>query len=283
MKTIVVAIDFSDCSINALEHALSIARNAKKNILMVWVNKDPKLKDKFEENGKDVSREVIKQFDELIKKYKDDLPEGCKITYKIRTGKVYKEIVAEAVGSDAFLVVTGTHGASGFEEFWIGSNANKIISESPCPVITIRHSIDIHRPLRKIVCPLDSTLETRQKVPLVAYLATTNDAVVHLLCIYTSKVKAMIRQVDGYADQVEKYFVNEGVKYKRDAIFVDNITDGTIDYAKKVDANLIAIMTEQETTTANIWLGTYASQMVNRSSFPVLSVRSKQLLIAATN
>ncbi|HRZ76623.1 MAG TPA: universal stress protein, partial [Bacteroidales bacterium] len=36
-RTILVAIDFSECSINALEHALSIAQKAEANILMVWV------------------------------------------------------------------------------------------------------------------------------------------------------------------------------------------------------------------------------------------------------
>jgi nucleotide-binding universal stress UspA family protein len=45
-----------------------------------------------------------------------------------------------------------------------------------------------------------------------------------------------------------------------------------------VDADLIAIMTEQETTTANIFLGPYAQQMVNHSPIPVLSMRAKELL-----
>ena len=38
MKTIISAIDFSDCSINALEHAISIAKKSKSNLLMLWVN-----------------------------------------------------------------------------------------------------------------------------------------------------------------------------------------------------------------------------------------------------
>jgi len=39
---------------------------------------------------------------------------------------------------------------------------------------------------------------------------------------------------------------------------------------KKFEANLISIMTEQETTTTNLFLGPYASQMVNHSPIPVL-------------
>jgi len=38
-------------------------------------------------------------------------------------------------------------------------------------------------------------------------------------------------------------------------------------------------MTEQEKSTANLWLGPYAAQMVNHSPIPVLSIHSKQMSI----
>jgi len=60
-------------------------------------------------------------------------------------------------------------------------------------------------------------------------------------------------------------------------IEADNITEATIEYAKKIDANLISIMTEQETKTSNLWLGPYASQMVNHSPIPVLSIHPEKI------
>ena len=93
-----------------------------------------------------------------------------------------------------FLVMAGTHGASGFEEFWIGSNANRIVSALRKPVITIRGGVNINRNLEKIVLPLDSTPETRQKVPFTAYMAKIFNAEVHILRVYTSKVLAIIRK-----------------------------------------------------------------------------------------
>ena len=52
-----------------------------------------------------------------------------------------------------------------------------------------------------------------------------------------------------------------------------NITELAIDYAKKVNADLIAIMTEQTQSAKNIILGPYAQQMVNHSPIPVISFR----------
>jgi nucleotide-binding universal stress UspA family protein len=178
------------------------------------------------------------------------------------------------------LVVTGTHGASVFVEFWIGSNANRIVSLSPCPVITIRGGVDIARPLSRIVLPIDSTTETRQKATFTGYLAKKHDAQVHILSIYSNKVKAIRRNVDSYAEQVGKYFEEEGIKYLIANKEVDNVADGMIEYAKSVDANLISIMTQQETNTANLWMGPYAQQTVNRSPIPVLCIRPKETLAA---
>jgi nucleotide-binding universal stress UspA family protein len=278
MNNIVVAVDFSESSINAFLHALSIAQKCNTNLDLVWVRKSAEEKDKFDTGG-DPTKEVKVQFTELIAKYQPELP-GNKISYKIRTGKVYKEITDEARESKAMLVVTGTHGASVFVEFWIGSNANRIVSLSPCPVITIRGGIDIARPLSKIVLPIDSTTETRQKATFTGYLAKKHDAQVHVLSLYSTKAKAIRRNVDSYSEQVAKYFEEEEIKYLITSMEADNIADSMIKYGKSMDANLISIMTQQESSTANLWMGSYVQQTINRSPIPVLCIRPKETLAA---
>ena len=278
MNTIVVAIDFSESSMNAFRHALTIAQKCKTDLDVVWVRKSAEEKDKFDTGG-DPTKEVKTQFDELVAKYQPSLP-GNKITCKIRTGKVYKEITDEAKDCKAMLVVTGTHGASVFVEFWIGSNANRIVSLSPCPVLSIRSGIDIQRPLERIVFPIDSTPETRQKAKFTGYLAKKFDAKIHILSLYTTKVKAVRRNVDSYSQQVAKYFADEGVDHVITNTESDNIADTMINFGKSIDANLIAIMTQQETNTANLWMGPYAQQTINRTLIPVLCIQPINTLAA---
>jgi nucleotide-binding universal stress UspA family protein len=86
--------------------------------------------------------------------------------------------------------------------------------------------------------------------------------------------------VDSYSEQVGRYFEDEGIKYLITSIDADNIADSIISYGKSVDANLISIMTQQESATANIWMGPYAQQTINRSPIPVLCIRPKQTLTA---
>ncbi|HLO92275.1 MAG: universal stress protein [Chloroflexota bacterium] len=280
MKTILSAIDFSDCSINALEHAISIARASKSNLLMLWVNNPNTTKTILSSDlSDDLLEEVEHQFSRLIAKYSAQLPD-TKLDYIIREGKVYKEVVNQAKESDVWLIVAGTHGSSGFEELWMGSNAFRIVSAAPCPVITIRSGIRIERHLERIVMPLDSTPETRQKVPFVADLAAMFDAEVHILAMMTTNVSEVRGYVKSYAKQAADYFKKNKVKHQIIEVEADNISDDTIDYAKKVDANLICIMTEQEKTATNIFIGPYAQQMVHHSPYPVLSIHPMEIPIS---
>lgn len=274
-KNIIVGVDFSDCSINALEHAVTIAERANADITMVWANHLDYSKEIFSVEPENLIPEVEERFNRLIEKYQPNL-EKNKIDFFIGKGKVYKVICEAAEKKGSFLIVVGTHGSSGFEEFWIGSNANRIVSSSKLPIITIRGGVDVNRELKTIVMPLDSTKVTLQKLPITALLAKYFDSEIHILGLYTSSLEDIRYRIQNYAGQAEQYLKENRIRYKKEYLEADNISETVIDYAMKVDANLISIMTEQETTTMNLWLGPYAAQMVNHSPIPVLSVHPEK-------
>ncbi len=281
MNTILVAIDFSESSLNAFKHGLSIAQKCNTDIMLVWVQKSESEKDKLDMNV-DRTKEARTRFEEMISQHQQELPKN-KISFTIRTGKVYKEITDLASEIKAGLIITGTHGASVFVEFWIGSNANRIVSLSSCPVITFRSGIDVQRPLRRIILPVDSTMETRQKATFTGYLAKQFDAEITILSLYTSKIKAVRANIDLYATQVSLHYDKEGIKYIKDRLVIDNFADDLIKYAQEHDANLISIMTEQQSSMVNLWMGPYAQQIINRSPIPVLCIRSRDTLASGAS
>jgi nucleotide-binding universal stress UspA family protein len=274
-KNIVVGVDFSDCSLNALEHAVIIARKAQASLTMVWANHLDYSKEIFSVEPENLRQEVQKRFEELTAKYQPQLAPGTQIDFRMEKGKVYKVICKVAEEKNTFLIVIGTHGSSGFEEFWIGSNANRIVSASTRPILTIRAGVDSNKDLKTIVMPLDSTRITRQKLPITALLAGYFDAEIHIVGVYTSTADNIRYRVQNYVQQSETYLEKNGIRYRSVFLEAGNITDTVLEYAQKVNANLISIMTEQETTTANLWLGPFAAQMVNHSPIPVLSVHTE--------
>jgi nucleotide-binding universal stress UspA family protein len=276
-KVILSGIDFSDCSVNALEHAISIANKSEADVAMIWVNRPENGKEIYHIDQENIVNEAIQRFDKIVEKYQPQLLNG-RLSYQIRKGKVYQEIVRAADELDAFLIVIGTHGSSGFEEFWIGSNANRIVTATERPIITIRGGVDISRTIKKIVMPIDSTIESRQKVPMTTLLAKYFNAEIYVVAIFTSTAKEVRDMVKEYVSQVERYLGENLVQYNVEEIEADNLTDATIEYAIRIGANLISIMDEQETTTSNLWLGPYAQQMVNHSPIPVLCIHAKDLI-----
>jgi nucleotide-binding universal stress UspA family protein len=276
MKQIIVAIDFSKTSLSALAYGIHVANKAGANLQMVWVDNTTSEEVVFEGFAHEERNEKVALLKELQDANAKKLKKG-KLDYKTRKGKVYIEIAQQAKAVNADLIIAGTHGVSGFEEFWIGSNAYRIVTHAPCPVITLRHDCKVED-ISKIVIPIDSSQETRQKIPVASQVAQMFKSEVHILSLYTTSLKSVHKRVDNYARQVLDYLIERKVKHVSVVQESENITRTTIDYAESVGANLIAIMTEQETTPANIFLGPYAQQMVNHSPIPVLSMRSKELV-----
>jgi nucleotide-binding universal stress UspA family protein len=276
MKEIIVAIDFSKGAINALNYAIVIANNINANITMIWVDKPESRDSIFDNSIYGYRKEVHRRFDEIIKKYGKDLKKG-ELSFKIRKGKIYEEISNQAKYDDASFIIAGTHGISGFEEFWIGSNANRMVSASPCPVITVRQGYSIKKKINKILLPIDSTIETRQKAPYVAEIAKAFNSEVVILGLLVSSVSTIKKRVESYSKQMVEYYTSLGIKNSYHGVQSSNVTSDSLKFAEENNIDMICIMTEQETSTANILLGPYAQQMVNHSPVPILSVHPKNL------
>jgi nucleotide-binding universal stress UspA family protein len=276
MKQVLVAIDFSKTSLNALRFGIMLANKSNANLQMVWVDNTTSEEVVFDDYSADERAEKVDMLKDIQKENKK-LLKGGKLDYKIRKGKVYIEVAQQAKNIGADIIISGTHGVSGFEEFWIGSNAYRIVTHAPCPVVTIRQGFEVAE-IKSMVLPIDSTQETRQKIPVAANLAMMFGSEIHVLSLYSTPLKSVHKRVDNYALQVKQYLDEHKIKYVMGSRESDNITRSTLDYSESVDAGLIVIMTEQETTTANLFLGTYAQQMINHSTIPVLSVRSKELV-----
>lgn len=269
MRNIVVPIDFSPESLKGLKLAILFANKMKANIIMIHVLKNMNSKQLL------ISQ---KKFEEILDNHLE-LLDGIEILYKIRKGIVYKEITNEAKYNDEAMIITSTHGVSGFREYFIGTNAFKMVSTVECPIITIRDG-ECPTKISKIVVPVDRSLSTRQKAPLACDMALLFGAEIHVLGVSDKFQSEKEEHITMYMKQVINYCIERGVPYKSDYVKGFNNAELIINYAKSVEADMIAVMTIQETTIANIFLGTYAEQLVNHSSIPVLFVRPRQNYLA---
>jgi len=276
MKTIIVPLDFSDESLTGLNLALMLANKTGANIQMVHVI--GKNTGDYNEQMENENQLAKSKFEEILQKYKGK--NNSALSYTITEGRVFKEIADLADKYEDALTVLSTHGASGFEELFIGGNAYKITSHSKNPVITVRRG-RIPANIDKIVLPLDFTFQTREKVPYTVELAKLFNSKIHLLTISLSKLKSTVKKLHQYAEQVASYLDTHKIPYTVEHLHGSNLTDLTLDYSRSIDADLISIMTEQEKSASNLLLGNYAHQFINKAFIPVLSFPNYHLRITA--
>jgi nucleotide-binding universal stress UspA family protein len=278
MRKILIPTDFSHNSLKALDYVVTNVKDVAVEVILIWVNsirgKDILMP---ETEGTSIEKAAVSRLEQIIRDYFPKLKDGSKMSYRIREGKVHHEVVNQAKYDDVDLIACGTHGASGFEEHYIGSNAYRIVMYSKSPVITVRPNYRFRSSSHIFVLPIDSSTDTRQKVPFTCKLARMAKAEIHILGVYSSKLSSIKRKVDNYVAQVEKFITEEDVKFTTVFRDADNITKTAIAYAESVDADLISITTEQESSAWSFLLGTYAEQMIGSSEIPVLSITPKVL------
>lgn len=219
-----------------------------------------------------------KEFKAILEKYSSKLSPKIRLGYIIKSGRIYKEVVTQAESYKDSFVVASTHGASGFEKFFIGSNAFKIISATSKPVITIRGGV-LPEKISKIILPLDISADTRQKLPFTAEIAKWFGAEVHVITVTSLQTEDISKKLTAYSNQVCKYLDKQGIKNEKKSLIGSNLTDLVIGYANTVKADLISIMTEQASDGTFV-MGTAAQQMLNKSTLPVLSINPKELHVS---
>lgn len=278
MKQIIVPIDFSDEAINGLKYAITLANNYGCPIQMVHVLRFPtKLTASKFENSKRVAENKLQR---IVKKYTPRLTNEASLTYIVKKGKVFQEVVGQAEAFERSVIVCSTHGASGFEEFFIGSNAFRIITASSRPVFSIRHGATPGC-IKKIILPIDITAESRQKVPYTTEIAKSFGAEVHVISVASLQSDDIDTKLSAYTKQVCEYLHERGIKYQTAHLRGGSITNLTIDYTQSVNGDLISIMSEQGMNLADFVLGSYAQQMLSRSPVPVLCITPRDLITSS--
>ena len=199
------------------------------------------------------------------------------------------------------LIIMATHGRSGITRWWMGSVAEKVISEATAPVLLVRSK----RPskigaagkpkfLQKILAPLDGSDIGEAALPYAEILATNSGASISLLQVVSPPgtveasllggpdwrkfVKAMHDAGEDYLKSIAGRLSDKGIKYTYEVITGDP-ADKIVEYADVKKASLIAMSTHGRTGLARWVLGSIADKVLHGARIPILLVRSPKMVI----
>jgi nucleotide-binding universal stress UspA family protein len=275
-RQIIIPIDFGDQAMIAVRQSYNLARLTKSEITLLHVIDDDFLKPfqdivsakhNYENHLKE---EIASKLHTLASQIQSEA--GVKVNILTRTGKIYEEIVDAANSINTSLIIMGTMGAVGLKKKILGSNASRVVREADCPVITIKgkeHRIGI----KHILLPLDLTKETKEKVDKAVELAQMFGSVIHIVTIVESDDEFIMNKLTRQMNQVQEFIEEAEIKCTHEFVSGNDVVDEILATAKRIEADLIMIMTQQEVGFTDLFISSAAQEIINNSEIPVLSIR----------
>jgi nucleotide-binding universal stress UspA family protein len=280
IQRILIPVDFLPASEYAIEYGgyLAKAFSAEVFLLHILENANAYPPEWFPRKNQNVDTRVIrKMVSEKLSEQSKNIKKNYGVISRtfLANGKPATKITEAVEKHQTDLIVMGAHGASGFEEFFIGHTALKVANISPCPVITIREGFKISG-IKSVVLPIDESLNSRQKVQHVIGIASKCKATVNILgVIQRNNDESEMAKFNIKINSVEKAIKKAGLACTRKIIKGNNVAIEAMNYAVKVNAELLAIMTDHESNLPGSFMGAFAQQIINHSKIPVLSIKPK--------
>jgi nucleotide-binding universal stress UspA family protein len=143
IRRILHPTDFSRASTAAFKRAVDMAKGNRAELLLVHVLTpavpivaDGYVSPQVYEDMANATRAYgQKHLDALVRKAKQA---GARVRGLLLEGVPHERIAQAARSRKADLVVIGTHGRTGFAKLFLGSVASRVLTVSPCPVLTVR-------------------------------------------------------------------------------------------------------------------------------------------------
>jgi nucleotide-binding universal stress UspA family protein len=278
IKKILVPVDFSKTSDFASFGAAAMANvlNCELYLIHVIDYKDvnftivPESKDSRLPIA-DVELKAYEKLNELRLLIEDK--SGIKCRIYVTEGSIEGEIIKFAKQKMADLIIMGTHGVSGYKEVLLGSNAQRVVSHSDVPVLTMKKD-DSYSEFKNILLPIDDSPHSREKVNIAAEIAEIYGSNIHLLGLPGSKDIAELRAMKIKLESVEKILSRNEIPFKSEIILDESyLAQAALDYASKYKCDLIVINAGSESKLGGGLPGPFTHQIVNHSKVPVLSVK----------
>jgi nucleotide-binding universal stress UspA family protein len=263
-KLIVVPWDFTPVAEHALAHAVKISRMVGNEICLLHIV-DSGIKPAAEGEKRVLLQHVA---DENSKKY------NLSIIADIVKGSIFSAIAEFVNDKDASVVVMGTHGMKGMQKL-TGSWALKVIVKSKVPFIVVQDPPADQERYHNIVFPVDFRKENKEKTRMAIFMGKYFDSKMHIL-VTTAYDKNLIKKTKVNLNFAIKYLIQNNIEYQIHEIPRGNFAQQTIDFAQKINADLILIVTTKNITFADYMVGASEQYIIaNSSKIPVCCVNPK--------
>ncbi|HEX3007887.1 MAG TPA: universal stress protein [Bacteroidales bacterium] len=273
---IVFPTDFTDLAMNALKVAIKMCKRHNAALHLVNTVELDYYSFSIEPYSSAVysNQEVLDAAKANLSRLKEDIEqkEGIQCFIHVEPGNPAHYICSVASEEVADLIIMATHGASGFREFFIGSNAYKVVKHAPCPVLTIPGSFKSDT-FNKILFPIRSTAGIEEKYEVVKTILLQKNTQLEVTGIVDKNRPEQLTKISDSLSKLKLRMVDENVNFHSDLFYASNIAGDILKIADEKEVDLLAINATLDYNWREMFIGPYTQQVVNHSHIPVLSFK----------
>jgi len=280
IKNILIPVDFTDTSSIAVSEAIKLAIPLNADCFLLHVIEYHRYDYSMVSETQTMLIPLEDHFTAMEKKMRllkesIESKHELKVNSLVTTGDIHSQIIGFTKLNKIDLIVMGTHGASGYRELFIGSNAQKVVTLSQVPVLTLQEGFN-KLGFQNILIPIDNSTHSREKVDLAILMAKIYNSKIHILGLPDSEEEIELNKFKIKLKSVEEIISDDSLAFETRIIHVENIAKSALDFASEKNCDLIVINTGHESKITGIFLGVFAQQIVNHSKIPVLSFKHSQ-------
>lgn len=286
LKNILVATDFSKTSQKALDYATALARYHAAHLDIAHIVNPETYVSVPMENGTALSLEQVKT---VLGTRLSDIAagivcSGVEAHPLLVNGPIGKTIHSLVSQREVDLVVVGTHGGGTLERLMLGSTAEEIFREVPCPVLTVgpgvyrRPESDIQ--FKHILYATDCSPAAAHTASLAFSLAGQYHASFTLLHVISADMVSqneLIRQHEYYRSKLRQLVPDDAEYLCHTAFRVEFGPAGSVitEFATEFGVDLIVLGAKKGSLVASRLVSGTAYQVVSHADCPVLTVRTR--------
>jgi len=278
MKKILVPTDFSKTAQNAVAVAADVARKAGAELILLHVIEEAS-GSSFNVEGEATYRGdseetfftlklIERAKKQMAKALEDDKLSGLKVRQELRMGSAFHGMTTIIAEKKVDLVVMGTAGSSDLENMVIGSNTEKVVRTSHCPVLSVNKK-PITTDFKNIVYATSMSEDEEVFSRVVKRAQQMYDATLHLVRINTPG--------NFQRDFVVKKYMLDFAKRLQLKNYTLNVfndvteEEGIAYFAESINADMIAMATHGRTGFAHVLAGSIAEDVVKHAKRPVMT------------
>lgn len=272
MRTLLSPTDFSLCARYATDAAAQLARRLDAQLHLLHCLNLPTGWDNWKEQQRAMHPEMQQkvanaqlQMQELAHVYPD-----LEVKANICEGPISKAVNNYVTTSATDLVVMGSHGASGKNEYFIGSNTQKVVREVHCPVLVVKEPLEKLN-FNKVV--FASSFHQKEREAFLKFKDFVKPFVpeIHLVEIHTS---SFFDPPYILSRQAMEEFKGLCAPFRCETHVFRNfsVDRGVRAFAEQIGAGLIGISNHNRHPLRRMLSGSNVEALVNHSDIPVLSI-----------